>query len=344
MKNNWQQSNNDFWLKEISQQTPKLPIGVYKINYDEMTKQLFLTQVQEVFTFPYKVYGVESSFIKRVIKTYHNTTGNLGILMNGTKGTGKTVTAQMICNELKLPVLIVHSPYEGISSFINEIQQDVIVFFDEYEKMYNHYDSTVLTVMDGVLNNEFRKVFMLTTNSLHLNDNMLQRPGRLRYVKTFEDLTLDVIMEIVDDKLQHKQFRQECISFLSKLDTITIDIVKAVIEEVNIHIETPEAFKNVFNIKTIADKVNIYTNLPNIGLVKLEHSNVSISPVKFTEDIVGEELLIAGHETGEVKQVLSEDTIVVELWEKDDNEKRIVETYRVERLDTKHKSFQSIGF
>ena len=59
---------------------------------------------------------------------------------------------------------------------------------------------------------------------------MLQRPGRLRYVKTFEDLTVGVIMEIVDDKLIHKQHREKTVNFISKLDTITIDIVKAVVD------------------------------------------------------------------------------------------------------------------
>lgn len=349
MKKNWVQSGNDFFLQEVSQNKELLPGGIYKINEHPVTKDLFLTQVQDKFSFPYKVYGVEAEFVNRMKKTYENTNGNLGILMNGVKGTGKTVTAQQVCNILNLPVLIVHEPYNNLSSFINELQQDVIVFFDEYEKMYNNYDSSILTVMDGVLNNEHRKVFLLTTNSLYLNDNLLQRPGRLRYIKTFSDLTLDVIMEVVDDKLKHKAFRKECIEFISRLETITIDIVKAVIEEVNIHNEAPEKFKDIFNIKAITNRVNVWVQDKVAGsLTRLEKENCTISPVKFTEDTIEEEFYIGGREIGTIKQVLSEDQIIVELYDRTDGDDEALEaqvqTYRIERLDTKHSSFTKYPF
>lgn len=350
MKKNWVQSGNDYFSQEVSQNMDLLPTAVYKVNENPMTKELYLTQVQDKFSFPYKIYGVETKFVNRVKKTYDTTNGNLGILMNGVKGTGKTVTAQQICNILELPVLVVHHPYHGLSSFINELQQDTIIFFDEYEKMYNNYDSSILTVMDGVLNNEHRKVFLLTTNSLYLNDNLLQRPGRLRYIKTFTDLTLEVIMEIVDDKLQHKQFRKDCIDFISRLETITIDIVKAVIEEVNIHNEVPENFKDVFNIKAITNRVNVWTQ-ERVGgpLIKMEKENCTISPVKFTEDTLEEEFFIGGRAIGEIKQILAEDQIIVELYNRTDglDEEGIeaqVQTYRIERLETKHQSFSKYAF
>lgn len=340
MNNNWVQSNNNFFLDEVSQQTDKLPVGVYKVNLNPKTLQLYCSQMQDKFSFPYKVYGVEEKFINRVEKSFQNTTGNLGILMNGVKGTGKTVTSQMICNKLNLPVLIIHEPFDALSSFLNEIQQDIIVFFDEYEKMYKNSDSSVLTIMDGVLNNEYRKVFLLTTNSLYLNDNMLQRPGRLRYVKTFADLTVDIITEVVDDKLVHKQFREATINFIARLDTITIDIVQAVVSEVNIHEESPEAFKDIFNIQAISSKVNLYIN-DGIGggLLKLEHQNVYIEPVKFSEDSIDEYFEVDGDEIGLIKQILDEDRIVVELFKEKGEDTHKVETFRIERLDTKHKSF-----
>jgi SpoVK/Ycf46/Vps4 family AAA+-type ATPase len=339
MKNTWTKSKNDYYLSEISQQTKVLPVGIYKLNLHPVTKECYLTQTQEKFSFSYKIYGIETDFIERVEKTYKNTTGNLGILLNGVKGTGKTVTAQMICNVLNLPVIIVHTPYEGISSFISEIQQDILMFFDEYEKMYNNYDSSVLTVMDGVLNNEFRKTFLLTTNSMYINENMLQRPSRIRYIKTFEDLTLDVIMEVVDDKLLHKEFREQCVQFVSKLETITIDIVKAVIDEVNIHKQEPNIFKNVFNIKSIENTVNLYTQ-GTTGLDKLLHSNVQIFPFKFNEKSIGSAFRISDYHEGKIINVISEEIIVVRNDDVEEGEDEIT-TYRIERVDKKHKSFES---
>ena len=67
----------------------------------------YINKVADNFVFDYKLYGVSNSFIDYFIKTYNNTTGNLGILFNGIKGTGKTVTAKMLCNKLQLPVILI---------------------------------------------------------------------------------------------------------------------------------------------------------------------------------------------------------------------------------------------
>lgn len=64
-----------------------LPVGVYNVN---LTRTGFhLDKYADKFIFPYKVYGLQEDFIEHVIKTYNNTTGNLGIMLTGTKGTGK---------------------------------------------------------------------------------------------------------------------------------------------------------------------------------------------------------------------------------------------------------------
>lgn len=66
-----------------------------------------LDRYADKFVFPYKMYGLQNEFIDHVIKTYHATEGNLGIMLTGTKGTGKTVTAKELANKLNLPIIIV---------------------------------------------------------------------------------------------------------------------------------------------------------------------------------------------------------------------------------------------
>lgn len=259
MNNNWITSGNCFALKEVSQQLAKLPTAIYRVCQAPLTREIYLTQVQNQFDFDYKIYGIEAPLINRIVVTYKNTSSNLGVLLNGTKGTGKTVTARILCNRLQLPVLIVPESFENLPAFLHEIQQEVIVFVDEYEKIYRDYDDRgLLTVMDGVMNSEHRRVFLLTTNQLRVNDNLLQRPGRIRYVKTFKDLPLETIIEIVDDLLIHANHRKETIEYIASLETITVDIVKSVVEEVNIHNEPPANFANVFNIKQNGNKYNVY--------------------------------------------------------------------------------------
>jgi SpoVK/Ycf46/Vps4 family AAA+-type ATPase len=337
----WTRIKDSYFQGEVGQQYKELPVGVYKIDFDETRRDFSLSYTQDKFTFPYKVYGVESNFVERVAKTYQNTTGNLGILLNGVKGTGKTVTSQMIANVLNLPVLIVYQRNELLPSFLNAIKQDVVIFFDEYEKLYNSHDSNILTVMDGVLNTEYRKVFLLTTNSLYLNENMLQRPGRIRYIKTFNDLSLDVIVELVDDLLEHKELREKCINFISTLETITIDIVKAIIQEVNIHNEEPLNFKDVFNIRATDNLVNLYTQNEAGDFSKRMYSSVTISPVKINATSVGEVVRLNDRYFGDIVNVLGEDKVVIRLGEYDEDNKQLVVTYRIERIEYKHQSFTS---
>ena len=310
MNNNWVQAGSDFYLREVSQQINDLPSNVFKLQQTPMG-EMYLASTMEKFEFPYKIYGMEHDFIDRVVKTYENTSGNMGLLLNGLKGTGKTVTAQMICNKLDLPVIIIDHSMDAIPSFLNNIQQNIIVFFDEYEKMYNDYDHSILTVMDGVLNNGYRKVFLLTTNQPRVNDNMMQRPSRLRYIKSFEGLKLEHIIEVIDDKLIHKNLRKECIDFISGLELITIDIVKAVIEEVNIHEEDPALFKDIFNVRKLDLKYDVY--MVTNGKEEIAFLNADVPDYPFTEDELDDNLYINGTYEGKIKLVTDESNIVISI-------------------------------
>lgn len=65
-----------------------IPVGIYSIKFNPM-EGWSLEQTGEKFTFDYKVYGLQQQFVQHVLKTFKNTKGNLGILLNGVKGTGK---------------------------------------------------------------------------------------------------------------------------------------------------------------------------------------------------------------------------------------------------------------
>ncbi len=352
MKKQWGNHGNIFQLTEVSNNHEKLPVGIYKTQFSAKTNSIYLEQTSLKFAFGYKVYGIEDKFIKHVIKTYKHTTGNLGILLNGVKGTGKTVTAQMLCNEMNLPVIIVQSKYEGeiLSNFINDIQQDVIIFFDEFEKMFPNYDYSVLTVMDGVLNNEFRKTYLLTTNTSYVNDNMLSRPSRIRYFKTFSDLSLDTILEIIDDKLQQVQFKKELIEFISNLEIITVDIVKSLIEEVNIHEAPPSTFRNIFNIKTSNNLFNVFSIENDIKTIFRENST-SVPKILDSDDniepnLIGKELLINKEYIGEIVAVINNQIIVKDEDYDEVTDKEIYKTKILvfESSTKKHKMFNKYAF
>lgn len=303
MKNGFSKTGNSYYITDMSETRDKLSPGVYKIDVDPRGI-LFLEHIQNKFEFPYKIYGVEQKFIDRAIITYSNTVKSMGILLNGVKGTGKTVTAELICNGLNLPVVIINKRFEGIVNFINNIQQEIIVFIDEYEKIYKNYqdEGDMLSIMDGALSTEHRRVFIFTTNDTYINQNLLQRPGRIRYFKTFSGLKLETVLDIIDDTLINKEFKKSIISFISELDLITIDIVKSVVEEVNIHAEQPVEFKDVFNVRKKEMEYNV-VDVTNDKDHKIIATNALVSPTNLTYNIEGDHLYINGRRIGTILSI-----------------------------------------
>ncbi len=229
-----------------------LPKGIYEVKLS-MTG-FYLSKIAESFTFDYKLYGLNQKFIDYVLKTYENTTGNLGVLLDGIKGTGKTVTAKELCNRLQLPVILVQSMGSDTNSKLikylsTSIDFDCIFFFDEYEKEFKN-SSDVLSFMDGTYNSIYRKVFLLTTNELNVDPNLLGRPSRIRYKKSFGNLSEEVTREILNDILEDKTAIEKVIELTHSMNIITIDLIKAIATEINIHgAESLPDIKETFNIE-----------------------------------------------------------------------------------------------
>lgn len=264
----WSAKDNRFIPIETASFQEGLGKGIFTIQVP-MMGPTYLERIKDDFHFGYKIYGMNDGFVSRVQKTFDNTTGNLGILLNGTKGTGKSVTAELISNafgERNMPTVLITGMVPNMNEFLANIHEDIVVFIDEFEKVFSReedgyrsdYSSEVLTIMDGALKSEYRRVFIFTTNRRFIDDNLLSRPGRIRYSKEYGDLSAAVIEELVDDLLENISFKEAIVDYILGLEIITIDIVKSIIEECNIHNESPEAFKDFFNVTEKGSVWNLY--------------------------------------------------------------------------------------
>ena len=257
----WLKTNNIFKkVNEDFSTINKLPLGVYNVGLT--MEGWYLEKYADEFTFGYKIYGLETEFCEHVIKTFENTTGNLGIMLTGTKGTGKTVTAKLLANAFKLPVIIVKDMggnNQGMIEYFSSFNFDSILFFDEFEKNFSEKDSTILQIMDGVYNIGYRKIFLLTTNQMTVNENLVGRPSRIRYVKKFDNLDLKTVKEYLDDNLKVKEAYQDLLNYIDTLSISTIDILKSIVNEVNIHgIDGLTRAKEFFNVSTLKYHYNTY--------------------------------------------------------------------------------------
>lgn len=234
-----EQSDSVHFINASFKIRKELPYGVYGVNLQAMSGELYLTKQKPEFLMPkdfYEVKGKEFQYIKEVAQASR---GNLGIILNGVKGTGKTIFAEKLCNELQIPVLIMESWGEknlSVLKQISDIPYDLVLFFDEFEKKFSEDDQQMLlSVIDGVYNTNYRRIFILTTNEASIDPNMLGRLHRFAYRLDFTYITdKETIKNYFSEriKLTEEQLHWLVGYMQSKINN-TIDTFSKIVEEIN---------------------------------------------------------------------------------------------------------------
>lgn len=235
---------------------------------DPRSSRLGLKKLSDQFTFDFKLYetgGKEA--IQRVYDLWNNekyieSNKNLGVIFNGIKGTGKTIAAKLLCNKIDLPVIVVNQSFEGgILEFIPRLSFEAVILIDEAEKTFSDKDDAhyLLKLIDGVYN-KTRKLYILTTNKLHINENLLGRPGRIRYIQEFTNLPKEAVEEYLRDNLEDLSKLDEVMNIVDLLEISTIDILKSLVEEFNIFggIGGDRSIMNIPKCNYIFDAIEFY--------------------------------------------------------------------------------------
>lgn len=235
---------NDFKTVDI------LPKGVYNLDIDQ-DGNYYLNRISDEFTFPGKLYDVESEFINRCVKTWHNTSKNLGILLNGYQGTGKTITGKLIANAMSLPVIIIPRDMIGLADYLSTIPNECVIFIDEFEKMFREDQGrALLPLLDGIKSGAARKAFILTSNSTRIDDNYTSRPSRIRYIRDYNSISERFIKAYCDDHLNDMSCYDDILQYCMSCESMTMDILVSLVEEVNIHGFDRDMLDDIFNAES----------------------------------------------------------------------------------------------
>lgn len=243
-----------------------LPLGVYQLT-KRLDGEYDLIKIKDL-SLPNKLYG-DLSIVDKWIKSFNTFDKNLGILLSGLKGSGKTIYAKKFCIDSKRPVILINEPIsgEGFNRILSAKELNgSVIFIDEYEKIYNDSDkeNLLLSILDGQVDNHL--AFVLTVNESSLvSSNIINRPGRIKYLKSFGSLDFDTIDQVIQDRLDNQKHKDDLVSSLKKLDFITYDILNTIIDEINIFDEPASICCKNLNLSREDVYVKVFEEIDGIS-------------------------------------------------------------------------------
>lgn len=215
--------------------------GIYNVGFNPM-QGFYLEKQGNIEIKDPKIYGVHLSKVDKVFRTLKLFNRNLGVMLSGDKGMGKSLFAKLLsirANEINMPVLLVNEYNEGIAEFLNSIEQEIVVVFDEFEKTFRATENKnpqteLLTLIDGF--GSGKKMFIITCNSTHnVSDFFVNRTGRFHYHFRFDYPIPQEITEYMVDNLNSVDLHthiSDVISLSMKV-SINYDTLRSIVFELN---------------------------------------------------------------------------------------------------------------
>ena len=234
----------------------QLPVGSYFVRYND-DDGFYLTSAPTFKAVGEKVYGSREDKVSKVMASYTEMSRSLGVILSGDKGIGKSLFSRMLsirAFELEMPTIIIDTAYRGIEKFVATIEQECLILFDEFEKVFDGSrgarQEDLLGLFDGV--SQQKHLFVVTANEVHkLSEFLLNRPGRFHYHLRFSYPTEEEILEYMSDNVS-KEYHSEIapvIKFSSFID-LNYDCLRAISYELDSGLSFSEAIQDLNIIKT----------------------------------------------------------------------------------------------
>ena len=241
-----------------------LPAQTYKVGCGQFTG-FFLEKQHDLEIKEDKIYGVHEEKANKVLNRFDKSRKNLGVILSGDKGIGKSLFARLLAQKAiqnGIPVILVDDFIPGIDDFLNDIKNEVLVLFDEFDKTFakskdKDPQSKMLSLFDGTSSG--KKLFVVTCNNYRdLNEYLINRPGRFHFHFRFEYPTADEVKDYLRDKLDEKYHSEiNKVALFSRKIKLNYDCLSAIALELNEGETFEDAIKDL-NIINTSERENRY--------------------------------------------------------------------------------------
>jgi hypothetical protein len=259
----------------------KFPAATYKINFNPMAG-FSLEKIHNFENVEEKTYGNHQERIDKVLNSYDQFNRSLGVILSGDKGMGKSLFTQMLAKEAVekgMPVIMVTKPFKGIAEFIDKIEQECLVIFDEFEKVFTNRggrgygggdnnpniesQNDLLGLFDGT--SQQKRLYAITVNHLNqVNEFMVSRTGRFHYHIRFDYPTADEIEIYLKDKLDEQYYGEikHVIAFATRVK-LNYDSLRAIAFELNSGYSFKSAISDLNILMTDTQKYDVKVQFTN---------------------------------------------------------------------------------
>ena len=202
-------------------------------------------------------------FVDRVLKNFNSSGKNTtGVLLTGDKGTGKSVTAKILAEKAKLPIVVINPEMEEkyLEEFFKEFDQPVCILFDEVDKSFN--TNKMLTFLDGMHKTAKKLVIMTANDEDNLSGYIKNRCSRIRYYRHYN---------MLEDAKEYAELicKEKGVENIEEIVNFIVNNIK---------------YPSIDNISSFIDEV-IFTKEWNLSLNEvLEFMNINVGEGPISEE------------------------------------------------------------
>lgn len=187
---------------------------------------------------PTNLYGMDiDERLTRIITTFNDRKKSTGVLLAGTKGSGKTLLAKCLSQRLLgqgVPTVVISDSFDqhDLPGFIDSLSTSCLILLDEFEKVFDQTaQERLLTILDGT--GRSKHLYVLTSNSGNVDDRLINRPGRVYYVYHYGSVSEQVRKNFIESNLKNLEYAEDLNNTAALFAHLNFDTLQTMVEEVN---------------------------------------------------------------------------------------------------------------